>query len=53
MPTTSLTLLIRHMGHEGGRASSACLVSYVLGGDFVIFSFFVLFFTKIKMEELT
>lgn len=52
MPTASLTLLMRHGGHEGGRESRPCLVSCpVLGGDFVLWVFWF-FFTKIKMEEL-
>lgn len=56
MPTASLTLLIRHLGHEGGRESKSLLGGKswlgpcpVLGGDFVVFVFF---FTKIKMKEL-
>lgn len=55
MPTASLTLLIRHLGHEGGRESKSLLGGKswlgpcpVLGGDFVVFVFF---FYKNKDER--
>lgn len=50
MPTASLTLLIRHLGHEGGREVKQDLASELSCAWWRLCCF--CFFTKIKMKEL-